>query len=198
VRSAFSGHLPTLDLRASKSHTKTDSTQTFAANPPLRPAEVTVPIGNETDDELYALEINVPIFSGGLTRSRVRESQYRWIAAKERVVRVSRETERLARDAYLGVISEMARVVALRQSLESVQTALKAQEAGYEVGTRTAVDVLNSRRQLVAAQSAYARSRYDYILNVIQLRLAAGNLDREILTEINDWLTATQPAAATP
>ena len=144
--------------------------------------------------DTYGVQFNLPIFSGGYTQSVVRQTQYRWIAAKERMTRVSRETERLARDAYLGVISETARVNALKQALESSQTALKATEAGYEVGTRTAVDVLASRQTLVQAQTDYARSRYDYILNVIQLRLAAGNLDPQTVAEINQWLDESAPS----
>jgi outer membrane protein len=92
-------------------------------------------------------------------------------------------------------------VQALRQAVESNQTALKATEAGYEVGTRTSVDVLNTRRLLVQAQTDYAASRYDYIVSVLQLRLAAGNLDRQQITEINNWLTdaaPTSPAVETP
>ena len=79
--------------------------------------------------------------------------------------------------------------------------ALKATEAGYEVGTRTAVDVLNSRQKLVQATTDYSGSRYDYIVSLLQLRLAAGNLDRVQLTDINNWLTVaapTSPAVATP
>ena len=89
----------------------------------------------------------MPIFNGGGTSSRVRESQYRWIAAKERLERTSRDTERQARDAYLGVNTEIARVQALKQAVESTQTALNAAEAGYEVGTRTTVDVLAARQK---------------------------------------------------
>ena len=92
--------------------------------------------------------------------------------------------------------SEISRVQALRQALESSQTALKATEAGYEVGTRTAVDVLDARRTLVQAQTNYSRSRYDYILNVLRLKQAAGNLDRKALEEVNAWLAETSPAAA--
>ena len=77
----------------------------------------------------------------------------------------------------------------LRQALESNQTALKATEAGYEVGTRTAVDVLEARRSLTQAQTNYSRSRYDYILNVLRLRFASGTLDRATLEEVNTWLT---------
>jgi outer membrane protein len=131
----------------------------------------------------------MPIFSGGATQSRVRQSEFQWRAARERLMRVSRQTERQARDAYLGVISEISRVNALRQALESNQTALKATEAGYEVGTRTAVDVLEARRSLTQAQTNYSRSRYDYILNVLRLRFASGTLDRATLEEVNTWLT---------
>jgi outer membrane protein len=155
------------------------------------------PAPSTSDDKTYGLQVTVPIFSGGLTQSRVRQSQYLWIAAKERVTRTSRATERAARDAYLGVISNIARVEALRQGLESSQVSLKATEAGYEVGTRTSVDVLDSRRLLVQAQTAYSQSRYDYLLTVISLRQAAGNLDKQTLDELNALLTVTVPTAPT-
>jgi outer membrane protein len=82
----------------------------------------------------------------------------------------------------------MSRVRALRQALESSRTALQATEAGFEVGTRTTVDVLDARRQLFNAQTQYSRSRYDYILNVLQLQLATGTLNAEDLQEINALL----------
>jgi outer membrane protein len=190
VRVAFGGHLPTLDLVASRSHTTSDIDETIGRANSFN-------FNNSNSDKSYSLQVNVPIFSGGFTQSRVRETQYRWIAAKEQVVQSSRATERQARDAYLGVISGIARVQALRQALESSHTALKATEAGYEVGTRTAVDVLNARRTLVQAETDYAGARYDYILNIIQLRLAAGNLNRDELTEINRWLAVTAPTSPT-
>jgi outer membrane protein len=189
VRSAFGGHLPEVSLTASRSNAQIDSEQR------LRTGAIST-ANSDTDDTAYALQLSVPLFAGGGTQSRVRQSEYQWQAARERLTRVSRQTERQARDAYLGVISEIARVNALRQALESNATALKATEAGYEVGTRTAVDVLDARRNLVQAQTNYSRSRYDYMLNVMKLRLASGTLDKATLTEINGWLTATPPAAA--
>jgi outer membrane protein len=197
VRSAFGGHLPTLDLVASKGNFNQDTPQVFPADPANQFPGGAVTTTTDQDSESYTLQLNVPIFSGGLTQSRVRESQYRWIAAKEQFVRVSRATERAARDAYMGVMSEISRVNALRQALASSQTSLQATEAGYEVGTRTAVDVLDARRALVLAQSNFARSRYDYLLNVINLRLAAGNLDDATLTEINSTLTDSTPTPST-
>src|ERR1700704_6347912 len=186
VRVAVGGHLPTLALVAGRSFQRQGVNENFGG-----------PFGYDTyfNDRQIGLQLTVPIFSGGFTQSKVRQTQYRWIAAKEAVVQSSRATERQARDAYLGVISGMARVQALRQALESSQTALKATEAGYEVGTRTAVDVLNSRKTLVQAKTDYSGSRYDYIVSVLQLRLAAGNLDRPQLIEISGYLTVDAPTS---
>ncbi len=184
VSAAFAGHLPTLALSASRS--RNDLSQNTA----LDQGGVLNVYENQTTSQ-YALQLNVPIFSGGATQSRVRQAQYQWIAAKARLEGSSRQTELQARDAYYGVISGISRVQALRQARESSSTALKATEAGYEVGTRTAVEVLDARRTLVQAVTNYSRSRYDYINDVIALRLAAGTLDRRSLEEINGWLDRT-------
>ena len=188
IQVAFGGHLPTLDLVAGRSYTNNYGTE-------ISLGETFDNVGSRINDRQISLQLTVPIFSGGLTQSKVRQSQYLWIAAKEQVVQASRATERQARDAYLGVISGIARVQALRQALESSQTALTATEAGYEVGTRTAVDVLNSRRALVQAQTDYSGSRYDFIVSLIQLRLAAGNLDHAQLAQINGWLGVSAPTS---
>jgi outer membrane protein len=79
-------------------------------------------------------------------------------------------------------------VKALRQSRKSSEVALEATEAGYEVGTRTTVDVLDARRSVFLAQRNYARSRYDYIVNVVRLKQAAGILNPDDLIQINAWL----------
>jgi outer membrane protein len=185
VRIAFGGHLPEISFSAGRTHTDTDENERLPG--------ITLPLPQTNTDNQFGFQVTVPIFSGGLTQSRVRQAQYRWIAAKETVVQNSRATERQARDAYLGVISGIAQVQALRQALESDQTALKATEAGYEVGTRTSVDVLNARQKLVQGQTDYARSRYDYLLSIIQLRLAAGTLNPKDLQELNHPLTVPGP-----
>ena len=86
-------------------------------------------------------------------------------------------------------MSEMSRVQALKQAVESATVALQATEAGYEVGTRTTVDVLDGRRRLFEAETNYARSRYDYLINVLRLKLAAGALDPVQVAELNSQLT---------
>jgi outer membrane protein len=176
------GHFPSLDVVVSRSHFDSEATITGSS---------AGDIDTDSEDTVVSLQVTVPIFSGGATRSRVRQAQYLNIAARERLERTARETEREARDAYLGVNSELARVQSLRQAVESAMTALQATEAGYEVGTRTSVDVLDARRRLFESQTNYARSRYDYLLNVLRLQLAAGTLDRQGLEDINSLLTET-------
>ena len=198
VRIAFGGHLPTIDIAAFDMYSHASATEHLTGQGFDQNFN---DVMTHNHDRQVSLQVTVPLFSGGLTQSRVRQAQYLWIAAKEQVVQASRATERQARDAYLGVISGIARVKALRQALESSRTALEATEAGYEVGTRTAVDVLNARRILVQGQTDYSGSRYDYILNVLQLRLAAGNLNFAQLGAINPWLIAaapTSPSVPTP
>lgn len=185
VRSARSGHLPTLDLVAQSSRDEdTGDSTTFRGGIPT-PSSA----DGESNSDLIGLQVTVPIFSGGNTSSQIRQRVYLHRAARERSERIARETERQARDAYLGVVSEISRVQALRQALESSRTALQATEAGFEVGTRTTVDVLDARRRLFEAQTNYARSRYDYIVNVLRLKLAAGSLEQKDLEEVNGWLT---------
>lgn len=180
VSSERGGHLPSIDLVVSRSHFESEATivGTSAGD-----------VDSDSDDTTYSLQFTFPIFSSGATASRVRQAGFRHVAARERLERTARETERETRDAYLGVSSEMSRVQSLKQAVESARTALQATEAGYEVGTRTSVDVLDARRRLFEAETNYSRSRYDYLLNVLRLRLAAGTLDAQGLTEINTLLT---------
>ncbi|HMN43681.1 MAG TPA: TolC family outer membrane protein [Povalibacter sp.] len=191
VRVARSGHFPTIDLVAGRSGNDITGDQTIT-NPPIGPipeTRQTYPADRDGVDDSIGVQVTLPIYSGGATSSRVRQRVYLHRAARERLERANRETERAARDAYLGVMSEMSRVKALKQALESSKTALQATEAGFEVGTRTTVDVLDARRRLFEAQTNYSRSRYDYIINVLNLQLATGTLKQADLQEINSYLT---------
>ncbi len=179
VSSARGGHYPSLDLVGSGYKTLSDSTMTNSDN---------TPYGGSTlnqNQRTIGIQLTFPLYSGGMVSSQVRQAVYQHRAAKERVERVARQTEHDARDAYLGVLSEISRVKALRRAVESNATALNATEAGYEAGTRTAVDVLESRRLWIQAQTDYSRSRYDYMINVLKLQLAAGILSEQSLDRLN-------------
>lgn len=186
IRTARTGHYPTLDLVAQRTFSEDEGTQVSTRGGLI---STVTPADLESTNDVIGLQLSIPIYSGGGTSSQVRQRVYLHRAARERLERTAREVEREARDSYLGVLSEISRVQALRQSLESSQTALQATEAGFEVGTRTTVDVLDSRRRLFEAQTNYARSRYDYVINVIRLKQAAGTLSDADLREINQFLS---------
>jgi outer membrane protein len=199
VRSTAGSFLPSVDLVAGKNFSDSDGRRVQIDDSVVPPTSRITRNASKTDGKSLALQFSMNLNGLGYGNySRTTQSQQLWIAAKERLERTSRSTERQARDAYLGVISEIARVQALRQALESSRTALAATEAGYEVGTRTAVDVLTSRRLLIQAETNYSAAKYSYLNNLISLRLAAGDLDRRTLEEINRFLTVTPPATPAP
>ena len=175
------GHYPTLDLVARHSY---GESETLVTDTPI-PFPST---DSERTTDYIGIELNVPIFSGGRTQSQVRQAAHQASAARSNLVRAMRDTEAQARDAFLGVQSDISRVQALKQALESASTALKATQAGYEVGTRTAVDVLDARRKELQAQVNYARARYDYILNSLRLKQAAGMLGIEDVEEVARYM----------
>jgi outer membrane protein len=175
------GHYPTLDIVANYQDSDTEEDRRTFSNP-------FVDSPSDFENDFVRLEFSVPIFSGGTTSSRVREAVYLHRAAREQLQRVTRETERQTRDAYLGVLSEMSRVEALEQAVESSRTALEATQAGFDVGTRTIVDVLNSQFSLYRAITLFYQARYDYLMNVLRLKQAAGTLQIRDLEEIDQWL----------
>jgi len=182
VSSARGGHYPSLDLVASGYKLNTDATSINTDGSLY---------GTQTLDQnqrTIGIQLTFPLYSGGMVSSQVRQAVYQHRAAKERLERVARQTEHDARDAYLGVISEINRVKALRRAVESNTTALNATQAGYEAGTRTAVDVLESRRRWIQAKTDYSRSRYDYMMNVLKLQEAAGILSEQSLNRLNTQL----------
>ncbi|HKL62714.1 MAG TPA: TolC family outer membrane protein [Woeseiaceae bacterium] len=181
IDSRRSGHYPTLDLVASRS----DFDREFERSNEGGPFN---DVFNDQTSDSIALEFRIPLFSGGRTSAQVREAVHLHRAAKEQLQRVARETERQARDAYLGVLAEISRVKALRQALSSAKTALEATQAGFEVGTRTTVDVLDAQQQVFSARTNYRRARYDYLLNVLSLKQAAGILRIQDLEEIDSIL----------
>jgi len=174
------GHYPTIDLFANTGNRDREAEQDTGLG--------FLDANSDFDNDSFGIQINVPLFSGGSTSSRVREAVYLHRAAREQLQRVTRETERQTRDAYLGVLSEMSRVEALEQAVASSRTALEATQAGFDVGTRTIVDVLDSQFALYRSITLFYQARYDYLMNVLRLKQAAGNLQIQDLENIDQWL----------
>lgn len=166
-----SGHLPKLDLVASYGVSDVNST-----------------FGLRGDTQSVGLQLNVPIFEGGAVNSRTRQASFEYEAAKENLNTKKREVNRLVKNAYRGIISNMSRVDALQSSVKSSQSALEATEAGFEIGTRTMVDVLNEQRNLYRSKRDYSRTRYDYLINSLKLKQSASNLTADDISQINSLL----------
>lgn len=174
------GYYPSIDLVASTGENQSEGDAVANGFPSS--------FDDTNTRDSVSIQVTVPLFAGGTNSSRVKEAVYLHRASREQLQRVTRETERQARDAYLGVLSEISRVRALDQAVASSRTALQATQAGYEVGTRTIVEVLNSQFALYAAITNFYQSRYDYILNALRLKQAAGTLQVQDLERIDQWL----------
>ena len=147
-----------------------------------------MPNGTEAISASVGVRLNWPLYLGGRVSAETREARARHREAMHLEERARRDAVRMTRQAYLGVESAIARVDALGQAVVSSRSALDAVDAGFQVGTRTSVDVLDAQRDLFQARNDLAAARYDYILNALRLRRAAGTLVPAHLEEINDWL----------
>jgi len=173
IKRQSAGHFPTLDLVASQDYNSSGGR--FGST--------------KIHTSSLGLELNIPIYSGGLVSSQTREAHENYNISMYSLEQARRSAQRLTREAYLGVISGISQVKALKQAVVSSETALDATEAGFEVGTRTAVDVVVSQRATSEARRNYSQAKYDYILNTLKLKQAAGTLSPDDLELINTWLT---------
>jgi len=185
---SFAGHYPTVDLSASytdgSGETDSEGTQffgSFASNSATN---------NDGDSQTstIGIDVRIPIYSGGRTNSQVKEAQALYQQAAHNLEADHRRAVSETRSSYLGVVAAVSSVNALKQAVISSQSALEATQAGFEVGTRTIVDVLQQTQALYSAKRLHARARYDYILNTLKLKRAAGLLTEEDLAQVNQLL----------
>ena len=173
MRIQRAGHLPTLDLNANTSYVDRE----FGGVVPQK-----------RHDSAIGVRLNIPLFKGGAVNSRTREARSRFEEAQKLLQQQKRSAEFDTRNAYRGILTDIAQVNALAKSLESTEVAIAAEEAGFEVGTRTIVDVLDAQRENFLARLNYARARYLYVLDQLRLKRAVGNLLVDDLAEVNDAL----------
>ncbi|OYW92906.1 MAG: outer membrane channel protein TolC, partial [Alishewanella sp. 32-51-5] len=166
---AKSGHLPTLDASANLGVSKVSGF-------------------DRADSSSIGINLSVPIYAGGGIEAGVRVAQANYVEVSQAFEQTHRSVVRQVRSSFNDVNSQMSVIRALEQAVISAQSALQATEAGFEVGTRTIVDVLLSTRNLYDAQRNLSGARYDYILAQLQLKQAAGNLTEQDLLAINSAL----------
>jgi outer membrane protein len=180
---------PRLTLSAGYSDQTQDTTQSLYFPPgsgipsPTTTTSSQFPTGNN-----WSLNLTFPLYTGGSNSAKIQQSVYNARLSQQTVEQITRQTERQTRDAYLTVISDISRVRALKQSVESNRTALRATEAGFEVGTQTTVDVLVAQNALRLAETDYAQSRYNYLLAAMALKQASGSLNEQDVAEVDSFL----------
>jgi outer membrane protein len=168
-------HYPTLDAIASYSETGTGSG--FQGG-----------VGNDTTSKVIGVQLALPLYQGGLTASRVREALANEDKARQDLENARRSAELASRQAFLGVTNGIAQVNALRAALTSSQSSLDSTLLGREVGVRTQVDVLNAQQQLFSTRRDLAQATYNYILSLLRLKAATGELTEDDLIRVNAWL----------
>ncbi len=167
------GHLPTLDASANYGHTFNPATSNVGV---VGPNSLTGSVG---------LTLSVPLFSGGLIQSRVREALANRDRADQDLENAQRTIAQSVRQNYLNVTSGIAQVQALEQALTSTQSQLDSTILGRDVGVRTSVDVLNAQQQVYQTRRDLQQARYNYLLNTLRLKAATGQLAEGDVEAVN-------------
>ncbi len=173
---ASSGHLPSLTLDGGYSLTDvTQSSSNYDAN-----------------DFNIGLNLSVPLYTGGNISSQVKQAEYNYVAASESLEATYRKIVTTVRSSNNNINATIGTIRAYEQSVVSARSALEATEAGFDVGTRTIVDVLDSTRRLYDANRNLANARYNYVISVLNLRQAVGSLSEQDILDINAGLKVAE------
>ena len=145
-------------------------------------------VDRDTIDGTVGLQLSMPLWDGGNISSKVRQSRLQLQQARQQLELQKRLAVQQSRAAYLTIVSGLAQVKALKQALNSTQAAADATQAGFEAGTRTAIDVLVSLRETFSARRDYTTARYSFLLNTLKLKQAVGTLTESDLAALSKLL----------
>jgi len=186
LKVAKAGHYPTLDLNASYGKSEINGLDDGSA-PVQQRSDGT------TTEAVIGVTLNVPLYMGGGTQAGVRQQRSLVTVAEQSLETTRRDVRVNTRSLFRTVNTNIETASALEQSIISRRSALDATRAGYEVGTRNIVEVLDAERAYYVALRDYANARYDYVINTLSLKQAAGTLSPQDLIDLNNWLSATAP-----
>ncbi len=177
VRARKSGHYPTLNFTYTDGKRETGGSL-FGG-------------GNELKTKEMVFTVDVPIFQGMYISSRVEQAVQDEFRAEEELTRVQRENERSVRDSFHKTTASIVRVDALQRSVEAQGRTLVMKERGYASGRFNLLEVLDAQKDLSAATQSHTKAKYDFVLNTLRLKHAAGQLSVKDIAAINSWLTAS-------
>ncbi|BCZ99486.1 TPA: outer membrane channel protein TolC [Vibrio cholerae] len=171
---ASSGHLPSLTL---------DGGYNYADN---RNSNASTP--SDYNDFKIGVNLSVPLYTGGNTTSLTKQAEFAYVASSQDLEAAYRSVVKDVRAYNNNINASIGALRAYEQAVISAKSALEATEAGFDVGTRTIVDVLDATRRLYDANKNLSNARYDYILSVLQLRQAIGTLSEQDVMDVNAGL----------
>lgn len=177
---AKSGHLPVVTLNAS---TTLNSTQ-YDKNS----FENLHKTNNHSGKNQMALSLNLPIYQGNAVNSQVIQAQYDFQAKTEQLESDIRKLIHQVNSSYNDILSSISHINAYKQLTVSTQSSLDATEAGYQVGTRTIVDVLSATSALYQSKQKLSNAQYDYIINQLKMEYLQGSLNENSIQRINNML----------
>lgn len=174
VARAKSGHLPTLDAVASY----TDNYQTNGPNG----------FGSELKTSVIGLQLQIPLYLGGAVNSRQRQAAHNQDKARSDIEIARRQAALETQSAYMNLNTSIAQIKAFEKALSSSESQVESTKLGYEVGVRNSIDVLNAQQQYFTAKRDLLQARYQYLVNIIQLKAASGVVAEVDLADINQQL----------
>ncbi|MDE9432851.1 outer membrane channel protein TolC [Xenorhabdus bovienii] len=175
IKDARTGYMPTVNLTAS----------TGVNNEHKRGAERS----NSYDgSNSVGLSLSLPLYSGGLTNSQVEQAKYNFVSASQDLENTYRKVIQDVRSSSNNLSASISSITANKQAVVSAQSSLDSMEAGYQVGTRTIVDVLDATTKLYQAKQSLSKARYDYLINQLVNKQARGTLNEDDLVALNNIL----------
>ncbi len=190
IRQAQDGHMPTLDLNAS----------TGVSNSRYSGSNNSTP-DNDAGQNKIGLSFSLPLYQGGMVNSQVKQAQYNFVGASEQLESSHRTVVQTVRSSFNNINASISSINAYKQAVVSAQSSLDAMEAGYSVGTRTIVDVLDATTTLYNAKQQLSSARYNYLINQLNIKSALGTLNEQDLVALNNTLgkpVATSPDSVAP
>lgn len=178
IRLAQDGHLPTLDLTAS----------TGVSNTSYSGSNSQGNADNNAGQNKVGLSFSLPLYQGGMVNSQVKQAQYNFVGASEQLESAHRSVVQTVRSSFNNVNASISSINAYKQAVVSAQSSLDAMEAGYSVGTRTIVDVLDATTTLYNAKQQLSSARYNYLINQLNIKNALGTLNEQDLLALNNTL----------
>lgn len=193
IRLAQDGHLPTLSLSASTGVSDTS----YSGSKTTSQAYDDSNIGQNK----VGLSFSLPLYQGGMVNSQVKQAQYNFVGASEQLESAHRNVVQTVRSSFNNVNASISSINAYKQAVVSAQSSLDAMEAGYSVGTRTIVDVLDATTTLYNAKQQLSSARYQYLINQLNIKQALGTLNEQDLQMLNSTLgkpVSTSPDSVAP